>query len=348
MQLRCLVEGLIVWAHLADPSAEFHYNEVGSALDEVKAKAKFRLLSRFHHLLQASTSHYTLDGDPSERLMLKYYEYLLRTRDLALRQFGAAILHNLELFPVDLDPSLREYHEKIAERIDPARATPTEPRRERYYVHSSRPFFVGGQIYYEVTFSLAHNWTSKFDRTIAFTNVDMTDKYAAALDLSSESITVLGQTMPILLIRAWEVSIRPCELENFARIFGLTSRIQSSHTEYRNLMRYLTSARSSLLDLVDMTDASYNQIQTAALQESRRSAVIFPALDQARNNIRANRPGSSVLRYLLLRMRNQVIKSPVRPGAVPLAVQSSAVVGLPAVRLHAVLHVAARTQPSLR
>lgn len=61
-------------------------------LDEAKAKAKakFRLLSRFHNLLQASTSHYTLDGPPSERLMLKYYEYLLRTRDLALKQFSPA------------------------------------------------------------------------------------------------------------------------------------------------------------------------------------------------------------------------------------------------------------------
>lgn len=85
-QLRNLVEGLIVWSHLADPSAEFHYDQVNPALDEVKAKAKFRLLSRFHHLLQASTSHYTLDKDPSERLVLKYYEYLLRTRDLALKQ----------------------------------------------------------------------------------------------------------------------------------------------------------------------------------------------------------------------------------------------------------------------
>ncbi len=308
-QLRNLVEGLIVWACLEDPAAEFHYDQVGSALVEVKAKAKFRLLGRFHNLLQASTSHYTLDGDPSERLMLKYYEYLLRTRDLALKQFGIAILRNLELFPVDLDPSLREYHEKIAERIEAVRGTPTEPRRERYYVHSSRPLFVGGRIYYEVTLSLAHDWRSKFDRTIAFTDVDMSDKYAAYLYLSSESITVLGQTMPILIIRAWEVSIRPCELKNFARIFGQESRIQSSHTEYRNLMRYLTTTRSSLLDLVDMADASYNQIRAWALRDSRGSAAFFPALDQAREIIRANRPGSRVLRYLMLQMRNQVIKA---------------------------------------
>lgn len=312
-QLRNLVEGLIVWAYGEDPAVEFHYNQVGPALDEVKAKAKFRLLCRFHNLLQASTSHYTLDKDPSERLMLKYYEYLLRTRDLALKQFGIPILGNLELFPVNLDPSLREYHEKIAERIEAARATPAAPRRERYYVISSRPFFVAGRIYYEVTFSLAHNWTSKFDRTIAFTDVDLTDKYAAYLDLSSELISVLGQSMPILIIRAWEVSIRPCELENFARLFGPSSRIESSHTEYRNLMQYLTTTRSSLLDLVDMTDLSYNGIRTWALTDSRRSEAFFPALDQARAIIRANRPGARVLRYLLLQMRNQVIKTQYDP-----------------------------------
>jgi hypothetical protein len=235
-QLRNLVEGLIVWSHLGDPSAEFHYDRVGPALEAVKAKAKFRLLSRFHGLLQASASHYTLDGDPSERLMLKYYEYLVRTRDLVQKEFGTAILGNLEKFPADLDPSLREYHEKIAERIEAARATQASSRRERYYVHSSRPFFTGGRVYYEVTFSAAHDWTSKFDRTIAFTDSDMTDRYAAHLDLSSESITVLGRTMPILVIRAWEVSIRPCELDNFARLLGQSTRVQSSHTEYRNLM----------------------------------------------------------------------------------------------------------------
>lgn len=180
-QLRNLVEALVVWAYLDDPDAEFHYNKVAPALEEIKAKAKFRLLSRFHSLLQASVSHYTLDGDPSERLMLKYYEYLLRTRDLALKEFGIAILGNLEKYPLDLDPSLREYHEKIAGRIDAVRATRAQPRRERYYVHSSRPFFVQGRVYYEVTFSMAHNWTSKFDRTIAFTDIDMTDRYSSTL-----------------------------------------------------------------------------------------------------------------------------------------------------------------------
>lgn len=313
-QLRNLVEGLVVWAHLNDGSAEFRYDRVGPALDVVRATAKFRLLSRFHDLLQASASHYTLDGDPSERLMLKYYEYLLRTRDLAMKQFGIAIIGNLEKFPVDLDPSLREYHEKIAKLIEAVQVTPGERRRERYYVHSSRPFFSDGQIYYEVTFSLAHNWTSKVDRTIAFTDIDMTDKYAAYLDLSSETITVLGQTMPILIIRSWEISIRPCEFDNFARFFGQTKRVRSNHAEYRNLMQYLTTTRSSLLDLIDMDDESYIRIRSWALAGSQQEAQIFPALDVARQHIRAQSAGSRVLRYLLLQMRNQVIKAQYDPN----------------------------------
>ncbi|MFD0414570.1 ATP-dependent RecD-like DNA helicase [Streptomyces sp. NPDC127108] len=310
-QLRNLVEGLAVWAHLNDGSTEFHYNQVGPALDAVKALSKFRLLSRFHGLLQASVSHYTLDRDPSERLMLKYYEYLLRTRDLAKSQLGITILTNIEQFPIDLDPSLREYYEKIAGCIEQGKANlASSPRRERYYIRSSRPFFIAGRIYYEVTFHLAHNRTSKFDRIIGFTDIDVTDKYAASLQLASDTIEVLGKEMPITLIRSWEVSIRPCEFDNFARLFDAPhGKVSRSHSEYRNLMRYLTSTRSNLLDLMDMTDAAYGSLRSWALVGAQRDATIFTVLDRARSLIRNNRPGSRLLRYLMLRMNNLVIKA---------------------------------------
>lgn len=38
----------------------------------------FRFIIKFHNLLQISESHYTHDKNNSERLMLKYYEYMLR------------------------------------------------------------------------------------------------------------------------------------------------------------------------------------------------------------------------------------------------------------------------------
>ncbi|WP_406245422.1 ATP-dependent RecD-like DNA helicase [Microbacterium sp. M] len=313
-QLRNLVEGLAVWAHAKDSSVEFRDNhQVARAMEFVKANAKVRRLSRFHDQLQASVSHFTLDRDPSERLMLKYYEYMLRTRELAKQHLGVDLLANLEDFPVDLDPSLRDYHEKIAARIDAVLSASAEGRSDRYYVHSSRPFFLDGRIYYEVTFSVAHNRASKSDRSIAFTDIDITEHYAARLELVSDSIDVLGKTMPILVIRSWAVSIRPCEFDNFARLFDVQTKVQSGHAEYRNLMQYLTTTHSSLLDLVDMADLDYAQIRTWALAESRRAALIFPVLDRARTLVRANRPGARIIRYLMLRMHNQVIKEQFDP-----------------------------------
>jgi hypothetical protein len=44
----------------------------------------FNFLGKFHKLIQMIASHHTLDGDASERLMLKYYEYLHRMPDPAL------------------------------------------------------------------------------------------------------------------------------------------------------------------------------------------------------------------------------------------------------------------------
>ena len=307
-QLRNLVEGMAVRLAPGQSNTEFQYAAVGPAMAYVAANGKLNFLNRFHKLLQISTSHYTMGGDPSERLMLKYYDYLHRIRDLAARQLTLNILPNLEDFPVDLDPSLKEYHQKIADRIVAAQARPLlDPQKNRYYIHTVRPFYVGGKVYYEVTFYNAVNQISKFDRVIGFTDVDITDKYAANLVLESDIIDVLGRSMPITIIREWEVSIRPCEFDNFALIFDQYSKTSTGSSEYRNLMNHLTTTMSSLLDIIDMPDTQYNTLKTACTRSSRQPRI-FPVLDLARHTIKSASPGHNVVRYLMLRMNNQIIK----------------------------------------
>lgn len=174
-QLRNLVEGVAVLLHASSPDAEFNYATIEQGLNFVKSKGKLNFLGKFHKLIQISASHYTLDGDTSERLMLKYYEYLHRIRNLLQDNYGVSVLANLDAFPFDIDSSLREYHEKIAAKIEAVRSPPLDSSpKHRYYIHKIRPFFLAGRIYYEVTFYRAVNKVSKFDRIIAFTDIDMT------------------------------------------------------------------------------------------------------------------------------------------------------------------------------
>lgn len=308
--LRDLVEAMIVLAHTGDTTLSFNYmTQFDSARDFAKSQAKFRPLTRFHAMLQVSVSHYTLDDDPSERLMLKYYEYLIRTRKIAKDHLGVLILRNLEDFPLNLDPALREYYEKISARTDATEAIPSSSRRrDRYYILSSQPFYANKKIYYEVTFSPAHNKTSKFDRIIGFTDIDVGDAYAANMELERGSIDVFGQMMPINIIRSWEVSIRPCEFNNFARFFGQSTNIQSAHVEYRNLMEYLTATSFTLLDIVDMPDPEFIRLRNWATKEVKRTPEIFDLLESCRGIIRQNKPATRILRYLLLNMNNVLIR----------------------------------------
>jgi hypothetical protein len=305
-QLRNLVEGVAVRLHAGDGDVEYNYDAIEAALSWVKTNGRLNFVTKFHTLLKPSVSHYTFDGDTSERLMLRYYEYMLRLRTLLYNEAGVAVLSNLEQFPLDQDPALAQYHEKIAGEIDkPGRAT--SARHDRFYIHKTRPFVTGGRVYYEVTFYKAVNRVSKADRIIGFTDIDIADNYSANLGLQAATIEVFGQQMPVTLIRNWEVSIRPCEVDHFASLVGKPTKVRTDSAEYKFVMAGLTGG-STLLDLIDASDEWYNDVKARGTATSR-SPQIFPAIDEARGIIRGKRPGHNLLRYLLLRMRNDWLKA---------------------------------------
>ena len=69
------------------------YDERGKLLNEIAAHGDMRFVSSFHKMLQKSVSHYTVNKDGSERLMLKYYEYLLRIKNFLDTKYD----HKLQL-----------------------------------------------------------------------------------------------------------------------------------------------------------------------------------------------------------------------------------------------------------
>lgn len=117
-QLRHFIEHIILKVYAGGDDIEDSQDNIKKAVRYVKGDTAFQLLARFHKFLQISVSHRILEEENSERLMLKYYEYMLRIRNFLHDKYSLEVLENLEEFPLEIDDELNMYYEKITERVD--------------------------------------------------------------------------------------------------------------------------------------------------------------------------------------------------------------------------------------
>ncbi len=284
------------------------YNLNVAAMKNMQHCGELHFLFRFHKMLQKSVSHYTIDKDGSERLMLKYYEHLLKIKLFLKQEYNLDVLGNIDKFPLNTDTELSNYYAKIAERIEsPSAQSYPLTHSDRYYVQKVKPFFVNQKIYYEITFTTANSNVSKFDRVIAFTQYEIVDNYAVKFSIHNDTIRIRDKTMSILVIDGYEVSIRPCEWDNLSKVFGSRVDHRTSSIEYRELMKFLSTVKMSLTELVSSEQDYYDYIKGRVTNQAQ-SIKIYEILDQCRNIIVGNKPGANVLRYLLYKMNNRIIK----------------------------------------
>lgn len=306
--LRHFVEHILLKVYANGDDIEDTQENVKAAVKHAKSNSNLKHLSRFHHFLQVSVSHRALKEQNAERLMLKYYEYLLRIRNFLHDSYSLDVLANLEQFPLETDESLTEYYKKIAEKVSKYN-TPIhgEFRYDRFYVQKIKPFFVDGKIYYEVAFVPANDNASKTDRIIAFTDIEVTSFYAVKFAIANNSVEILGKHMPIRIIVDWEVNIRPCELKNFTAIIERTPR-EYGKTEQRELSRYLTETGLSLSEIIMFSDEAFAAVRDRIVPKTE-ATHFFDCLETCRNFIKRKADGSNILRYLLHHMTNRIIKN---------------------------------------
>lgn len=305
-QLRNFVEHIMLKFYANGHDIENSYDNICRAIDFVKTQGNLKVLRRFHDYLQIVASHYTLDEENSERLMLKYYEYLLKIKNLLNERFSLDVLGNLDKFPLNTDSNLQEYYDKIAAKVKRYNMHDVG-KSEKYYIQKTKPFFVGQRIYYEVTFTPANDYASKFNRVIAFTSLEITENYAVKFSLAHDSIEILGKTMPIVVIVGWEVAIRDCEFKNFTSLIR-GSAVTTGYAEQQGIAQFLTSTGFNLVELVDFSDAEFQKVKQQATQRAK-TIVFFNDLERCRAIMKTNGAGSNLLRYLLYHMNNKVIKN---------------------------------------
>ena len=304
-QLRNFVEHIMLRFYANGKDIDDSYDNICKGISYVHARGNLRVLRKFHDFLQIVASHYTLDEENSERLMLKYYEYFLRIRKLVKEAFGLDVLSNLEKFPLNTDTNLQEYYEKVAECVNKHGNSLIE-KSDKFYIQKIKPFFVQQQVYYEVTFSPANDQTSKFDRVIAFTRLEVSGNYAAKFSLKEDRIEVLGKNMPVLIITGWEVAIRDCEFKNFSSLIR-GGNVPTGGAEQRGISELLTHGGYNLTDLLTLPPNVFATLKENATKRAKK-IVFFEDLERCREIVAQDAPGSNLLRYLLYHMNNKVIK----------------------------------------
>lgn len=305
-QLRNLVEYIAqkIQDENADPN---DYKNKEKSINNLNSRAIYLPIKRFHDLLQKSVSHYTLDPNGSERLMLKYYEHLLKIKCFLYDNYNMNILENITDFPIFLDENFMEYYKKISQKIIYRSVNPQYLNyNDRYYIHKIKPFFINSKIYYEVTFTIANEKISKFDRIIAFTQHDILSNYAVKLHIREEFIDIFDNQMPVKIIDDWQVSIRPCEFKNFARIFGYYNFSLTSN-EYTALMNQIKSRKMNFIDIVRLPDYYYQGFKQELTKINSNNFIDI--LDRCRQIIRNNQNGCNIISYLLYNLNNKIIKN---------------------------------------
>ncbi len=308
--LRDLIEhtAIKVLSYSKGYELELKHANTEEAVNFIKSMGQYKFLSSFHRFVQNAVGHRTPTNDNAERLMLKYYEYLLRLKNFYKDYFDIEILKNIDKFPLNTDKTYYEYYGEIANKINNIQCLKDRKYISgRYYVQKIKPFFINNKIYYEVTLSPAVDNPSKFDRITMFTSCEINTNYSVKISVIKEKVKIFGAYSDIQIITKWEISIRPCEISNFLKLFGKDIEFSANYKEYREIMPFLTKMNYDLLDLTDINIDRYNIIKRH-FNEICKTNYIFTLVDNCRDIINNNKVGINTIRYLLHTFKNAIIK----------------------------------------
>lgn len=309
-QLRNFVEFTYIKIMKPDEDIQISRDTIPEAEKYVKGYGRYMWLRNFHDCLQPSSSHYTRSKDVSERLMLKYYEYLIRIRDFYRENYKIEVLSNIHKFPLNQDKSLQEFYELIVPQMESSIHSEIKLSRYRYSIVKKKPFFVNDTIYYEVTLTNIRSKKGKYDRVVAFTRCDILENYDIKISLINGRINFLNHMMPIQIINGWQVAIRPCTLSNLARVFNPNYGNLPLNAENFAWMNFLTQRHLNLLDVLELNDNEYEKVKANIFDAAgKKDKAISNLLDRCRPFIKNQYAGSNILRYLLYTMDNDTIRS---------------------------------------
>lgn len=273
-----------------------------------------KYLSNFLKGLKYIGSRIPEEGQ-SERLMLKYYNYLWEIRRNLKNKFNIAVLSNLERFPLNTDTLDVEYYEMVASSICAIDLSPKVPRTSRYYVQKKTPFFVNGERYFEITLQLAGLYATKFNRITVYSKQNISTNYSIQIAYADTEIDLWGAKSKIKVVTNWKTSIDPSCLNKLGKILKIDIKLNKKYGEYNSLMNFLTMTGMNLFDLINLHEDNFQNTLNQIYGETKTNTFKEVLIKLRRDySLSSNKKGKHTIRYILLNLREETLES-VLPNA---------------------------------
>ena len=268
-----------------------------------------KYLGGFYKALKYVGYRIPMEGQ-SERLMLKYYDFLWQIRASFWKNNGITVLRNLEKFPLCIDNTDKEYYQLISAAVDSADKSYRAVESSRFYVQKKTPFFVGKERYYEVTLQLAGVYATKYNRITAYTTENISTNYSVQISYVDAEINLWDINTKIKVITNWKVSLDPVCLNKLAKILKIPMRLNSKYREYIELMNFLTRTGINFLDLIDLQEVEFYTLIDPIYNRTKTSEF-RKVLVELKNHYSSDsqKSGRNVIRYLLQNLREETIEN---------------------------------------
>lgn len=286
---------------------EYNHENNGKAIKYIKSIYKHSVLKNFHALLEIGPSHNSYSEDGSIRLMVKYQEYLIELKKYYFKLFNENILTNLYKFPIyNIDPSLVEYYKEIYNNIrDVFIDENNRVLGNAYYIKKSKPIVIKDRVFYELTLTPATDYVNKFNRIIFYSPVKIMDNYAVKISYITKSIKSFNSYVEIKIINNYEVFIKPAEINNLYKIFGINKKVSFKANEYDYFMKYLTKNKCTLNDIVNLNEFEFEIIKKET--KVYNTHHILDLIELIRDITINEKAGQNTLKYLIYMLRNSVL-----------------------------------------
>lgn len=268
-----------------------------------------KYLSNFLKGLKYIGSRIPEEGQ-SERLMLKYYNYLWEIRRYLKNNFNIAVLSNLEIFPLNTDTLDVEYYEMVASCICAIDLSPKAPRTSRYYIQKKTPFFINGERYFEITLQLAGLYATKFNRITVYSKEDISTNYSIQIAYADAGINLWGVKGEIRIVTNWKVSVDPSCLNKLGKILKMDIKLSKNYGEYHSLMSFLTKTGMNLFDLISMHEDNFQNALDQIYREANTNIFknVFIKLRKD-YSLHSQKKGMHTIRYILINLREETLES---------------------------------------